>query len=98
MELERGLGVFLMRLTDKILVYDIDGAANLVVSNALTFSRNQIITITTDSVAGSITISGATTGDGTLTDTAWTTTTGDFAWGASNVFGNQCKGLISEPY
>jgi hypothetical protein len=92
------IAVYYAGAVDKIRVRDIDAAANKVQSNALTFSRLQELTITIDPSAGSVTVSGATAGDGTVTSTAWSTSSGDVAWGSTTAFGSQCNGLISEPY
>lgn len=47
------------------------GGASKVLSNALTFSREQKLTLTIDATAGTIAVSGATTGDGEVSGTAW---------------------------
>jgi hypothetical protein len=83
---------------DKFTIRNQDTATDLVLSDAVTFSRLQVITITIDPAAGSITVAGCTTGNGTNTGTAWETTAGDVDWGHNRVGNEQCVGLISEPY
>jgi len=83
--------------TDKIKIWK-NGSGDQVLSNALTFSRNQELTITINPAAGSITVAGATTGNGTVVGTAWSTSEGDVKWGAAQVTTYECNGLISEPY
>lgn len=52
------------------------GGATKVTSNALAFSAHQKLTITISATAGSITVAGATSGNGTVTGSSWTRTTG----------------------
>lgn len=52
------------------------GGALKVSSNALTFSRDQVLTVAVDGASGSITVSGATSGNGTVSGTTWTRTPG----------------------
>lgn len=54
----------------------VSGGATKVTTGALTFSADQELTVTLDGAAGSIVVSGATTGNGTTTGTAWTRTVG----------------------
>jgi len=81
----------------KIYVTDETGSSTLVSSDALTITRGDVITISPDPAAGSITVSGATAGNGTNVDTGWVTTAGDVCWGANKLGGEQCLGLISQP-
>jgi hypothetical protein len=53
------------------------GGSNVVSSSALTWSRGQTMTVTVDAVAGTINVSGATTGDGEQSGTAWYFPAGD---------------------
>lgn len=55
----------------------------VVTTGALTWSAYQTVTFTVDASAGTLTVSGATTGDGTYTGTAWTWPTGDLVIGSS---------------
>lgn len=52
------------------------GGVTKVTSNALTFSAHQKLTVILDGAAGSISVSGATTGNGTVTGTSWTRSVG----------------------
>ena len=54
----------------------VSGGVAKVTSSALTFSADQVLAVSVDGAAGTLTISGATTGNGTSTGTAWTRTTG----------------------
>ena len=82
----------------KIYVDDETGSATKVTSDALTITRFDVITITLDPTAGSITVSGATGGNGTNVDTAWSTSAGDVYLGGNEAGSEQIEGLISEPY
>jgi hypothetical protein len=84
--------------SDKIRVTDVTGAYTAVESNALTFSRNQKMTVTIDPDAGSISVSGATSGDGTVIDTSWETSEGDIWWGSDTAGTASSDSRISEPY
>jgi len=84
--------------TDKYRAYDVTGAATLVESDAVTFSRGQKHTLTYDPVAGTLKVSGCTTGDGTNTGTPYVTTAGNVYVGANQVGTPDYNGLISEPY
>ncbi len=52
------------------------GGVAVVTSSALTFSADQELAVTLDGAAGSITVAGATTGNGTVTGTPWTRAVG----------------------
>ena len=54
----------------------VSGGVAKVTSSALTFSADQVLTVSVDGAAGTLTISGATSGNGTSTGTAWTRATG----------------------
>lgn len=73
------------------------GGATKVQSGALTWSNDQAITITFDAAAGSVTVSGATTGNGTTTDTTWTMPTGDVQVGNDAALSTAYFGSISPP-
>jgi hypothetical protein len=60
-----------------------------VTSNALTFSAHQKLSIGINAAAGSITVGGATTGNGTVTGTPWTRTTGPTMYVGSRQGGTQ---------
>lgn len=83
--------------SDKIQVYRTT-VGTAVQSAALTFDRHQVLTITLDPAAGSITVSGATTGNGIEVGTPWSTFEGDVYWGHDYTLSAHCNGLISEPY
>lgn len=82
----------------KIYVDDETGVATKVTSDALTITRFDVIKITLNPAAGSITVSGATGGNGTNVGTAWSTSAGDVYFGGNESGGEQIEGLISEPY
>jgi len=65
------------------------GGATKVTSNALTFSPHQRLTVTVNGSAGSITVAGATTGNGTVAGTSWTRTTGPTMYVGSRQSGSQ---------
>ena len=54
----------------------VSGGVARVTSSALTFTEHQTLTVTIDSVAGTLIVAGASTGNGTSTGTAWTRTPG----------------------
>lgn len=65
------------------------GGATKVTSSALTFSAHQKLSIGINATAGSITVGGATTGNGTVTGTPWTRTTGPTMYVGSRQGGTQ---------
>ncbi len=71
------------------------------VTGALTYSRQQTVSTKLDTVAGSVTIEGATTGDGTTVGTTWTgliLATDSLAVGRRfDTIDDHPRGLISEP-
>lgn len=73
------------------------GGVDVVTTGALTWSADQAITLTFDAAAGSVTVSGATTGNGTTTDTAWTMPSGDVQVGNDAALGTAFFGAISPP-
>jgi phage tail P2-like protein len=73
------------------------GGANAVTTGALTWSADQAITLTFDASAGSVTVAGATTGDGTTTDTSWTMPAGDVQVGNDAALSTAFFGALSEP-
>ena len=74
-----------------------EGGVDVVTTGALTWSADQAITLTFDAALGSVTVAGATTGDGTTTDTAWTMPTGDVQVGNDAALGTAFFGAISAP-
>ena len=68
--------IFFVVSGGSIYIRVVSGGATKVTSNALAFSAHQKLTITINAAAGSISVSGATTGNGTVTGTSWTRTTG----------------------
>lgn len=54
----------------------VSGGSTKVTSGALSFSANQKLTIAVNSASGSVTVSGATSGNGTSTGTPWGRTLG----------------------
>jgi len=67
-------------------------------SGALTYSRNQLLTAVMDGAAGTITVSGATTGNGVHSGAAWAWSAGDLRYGMTHQLALQINGLICEPY
>lgn len=67
-------------------------------SGAITFSRCQTLTLTFDSVAGSVTVAGATTGDGTTVGTTWTMPAGTLYVGNRESFTLPFSGVIGRPF
>ena len=67
------------------------------VTRTITNSRNQTLTLTVDFANGKLTVSGATTGDGTASGTVsdWPLSTTHF--GSTSVPGDSFFGLIGEP-
>lgn len=68
--------VFLVVSGGSLYLRVTSGGVTKVTSNALTFSAHQKLTVILDGVAGSISVSGATTGNGTVTGSAWTRSVG----------------------
>jgi len=68
--------IFFVVSGGSIYIRATSGGVTKVTSNALTFSAHQKLTVTVDGSAGTITVAGATTGNGTVTGTSWTRTTG----------------------
>ena len=68
--------VFFVVSGGSIYIRVTSGGATKVTSNALTFSAHQKLTVVISATAGSISVSGATTGNGTVTGSSWTRTTG----------------------
>jgi hypothetical protein len=73
------------------------GGADVVTTGALTWSADQAITLTFDASAGSVTVAGATTGNGTTTDTSWTMPAGDVQVGNDAALSTAFFGALSEP-
>ena len=79
-----------------VSVYD---AATLAVRRAITFSREQKMTFTFDCVAGSVTVSGATIGNGTTVGVPWVHVISDVYWGSwTSGASLHFFGKLSEPY
>jgi hypothetical protein len=74
------------------------GGVTRVQSNALTFPRYAELTVVFDSVAGTITVTGATAGDGTVVGAAWTFPRANMRYGMYFTDTFQINGLLSEPY
>jgi len=83
---------------DKIYVSDETAPADLVVSDAVTFSRLQTTQIKLIPSEGKMILSGFTTGNGTYTGTPWSTSAGNVWIGMNESAAQQCGGLISEPW
>jgi hypothetical protein len=83
---------------DKVEVYNVDTTTVEVESNALTFTRGTKMTVTVDPDNGSIEVSGASAGDGKVTNNSWTTTEGKVWIGMFKTATFQADSLISEPY
>ena len=81
--------VFFVVSGGSIYIRVTSGGATKVTSNALTFSAHQKISVAIDGAAGSITVGGATTGNGTVTGTPWTRTTGSTTYVGSRQGGTQ---------
>lgn len=82
--------------TDTIEV--VAGGVQMVVSGALTWSANQIMFVRLNPAAGTITVSGATTGNGTTTGTPWAWPTAvTLRVGARTAGAVELNGRISEP-
>lgn len=73
------------------------GAVTKVSSNVLTWSANQKLTLTFDAQAGSITVTGATTGNGTVIDQTWTMPSNDVQIGNINSLNRAFFGMIGTP-
>lgn len=74
-----------------------EGGVDVVTTGALTWSNDQAITLTFDAAAGEVTVAGATTGNGTTTDTPWAMPTGDVQVGNDAALGSAFFGSISPP-
>jgi hypothetical protein len=90
--------VYYQQSQDKIRVLDQTAVVELAISNSLTFSPRQILTITLDPIEGSVEVSGASSGDGKVIGTPWSTSAGSVFYGIMENTNFQCNGLISEPY
>lgn len=84
-------------LADGTVLADV-GGVNKVTKSAITFSRYQPFRVTVNPPAGSITVVGATTGDGTTTGTAWTWAAGSLQVGDRVGGGAPFGGVISRPW
>lgn len=69
----------------------------LVQSGSLTFGAGDELTFEFSAIDGSVTVAGATTGNGTTTDTPWNVTAGDVYLGRNFSVGNYA-GWVSLPY
>lgn len=81
--------IFFVVSGGSIYIRVVSGGVTKVTSNALTFSAHQKLTVAIDAVAGSITVGNATTGNGTVTGTGWTRTTGATTYVGSRQGGSQ---------
>lgn len=64
-------GIRIRRASGNTRVEVLDGGSVVVSSDPLTFSRHQKLTVTVRPAAGSVTVAGATAGNGTVVGTAW---------------------------
>lgn len=64
-------GIRIRRASGNTRVEVLDGGSVVVSSDPLTFSRHQKLTVTVRPAAGSVTVAGATSGNGTVVGTAW---------------------------
>jgi hypothetical protein len=88
---------FAINNTDQILI-TVGGVANITTS-AITWSRDQVIKLSCNPVAGSVTIAGASSGNGTYTGTPWTWPTGVTLRVGGRVGSTaEINGCISNPY
>ncbi len=84
-----------------VTVRMITGSVTRIISNTITFSRDQLLTITAEPSAGRLTVAGATTGDGTVTGTACTIDSGIMnvadtnAPGAFSLFGRLGRYVVA---
>jgi hypothetical protein len=92
------IAVYYNGATDKFTVQDVTNTVALVLTDAVTFSAHQKITLIIDPPNGKLTVSGCTTGDGTYFGTPWKTTQGIVRFGMTLGAGSQFDGFISEPY
>jgi hypothetical protein len=70
---------------------------DVVTTGALTWSADQAITLTLNAAAGTVLVSGATTGNGTTTGTPWTMPTGDVQVGNDAALTTAFFGAVSPP-
>lgn len=75
-----------------------DDNVNVISSDAVTFPRNQLMTLTMDAVAGSLITAGAASGNGPKVGAAWEWASEDFNYGMNMTEAQQLNGLICEPY
>jgi len=74
------------------------GGVTMVTSNVLTFSAHQVMRVTCDPIAGSISIVGATTGDGTVVGTPWSIAASSLRVGGRNAGAGELFGRMGEIY
>lgn len=68
------------------------------VEREISFSSKQELTLTFDAAAGTVTVEGATTGDGTTTGTAWDVADGEMRLGGLVDSSMSARGWVSIPY
>jgi hypothetical protein len=83
---------------DKFYVRNVTTATNLVSSNAVTFGRLQRLSLIYTPTSGKIEVARATTGNGPVTGSTWSTTAGNVHVGQTTGGAAHFNGLISEPY
>ena len=66
-------------------------------TSALTWSRSQALTLTFDAAAGTLEVSGATSGDGVHSGTAWTMPAGDMYVGNREGYSLPWSGVMGRP-
>lgn len=85
-----------LRNTDQLQIRQ--NNVSKVLADAITWSRGSLITVTLDAAAGSITIAGADSGNGTTVGTAWTWPSGNLYYAMASTTVAQIDSLLSEPY
>lgn len=91
---------FLFHSAGTVKVRVVSGGVTKVDSNAITYNAYQPITILLDPVAGSVNITGATTGNGTVVGTSWTRPGGSttFYIGNDSTAATPLFARMSNPY
>lgn len=90
-------GIYVDTTGGNVTVVVVAGGSIVAQSGALTFSRQQKITVTVRPATGALTVSGATTGNGTVTGTPWTFANSTLRVGGILSANNEAFCRISQP-
>lgn len=95
MSMDGNNGIFLGTSDLRVKVYQ--GGVEKVDSNILSWDRYNILEFTFDSAGGKVTVSGALSGNGTVTGTSWSYSAADWYSGMRFDNTSHCNGILFEP-